>query len=233
MQAIHVGTGGWSDNDPPYNRLRRYANVFDFVEVNNTFYNIPSIRTVRAWRRVTPESFIFAVKCSKIVTHEEGLQPTERSFESLERIVDVCTTLKSRILILQTPKSLEFDDRCIEGFRELLSSTSLEGLVLGLDPGGRYLVKVPEKLISIMRDYGVVHVTDLLKEEPAYEHEILYSRLFGVSVGDDELAVLLKRVELSESKHSYLSFHYLKMVDPALRVLRMKASSSDFGFQKP
>lgn len=221
MGQIRVGTGGWSDNDPPYNRLARYSQTFDFVEVNSTFYQFPPIRAVRLWRRTVPEPFVFAVKCSRIVTHEERLQPTERGLESLERMVEICNELRAKVLVLQTPRTMRFDDKDVEGFRDLLASVRLQGLTLGLDPGGRYLVRIPLNFLRLMEDCRIIHVVDLLKEEPVYVHEVLYSRLFGVMVSDDDLAVLLKRIECSRSREAYVGFHYLKMVDPALRLLRM------------
>ncbi len=53
--------------------LRRYAEVFDAVEGNTTFYATPPEDIVRRWADATPESFRFCFKLPKTVTHERGL----------------------------------------------------------------------------------------------------------------------------------------------------------------
>src|SRR5881397_1293687 len=60
---ILVGTGGWayfqvSDQDS----LRAYGSVFNFVEVNSTYYEYPDLRAVAVWRSRVPKIFEFAVR---------------------------------------------------------------------------------------------------------------------------------------------------------------------------
>lgn len=59
MSGVFIGTGGWAYfHVPGTDLLAAYANAFDFVEVNSTFYTNPSIEMVRSWRRRVPEDFI-------------------------------------------------------------------------------------------------------------------------------------------------------------------------------
>jgi len=77
-QTILVGTASWSDPGfverwypnrlPPGQRLRWYAQHFDMVEVNSTFYSIPDARTIERWCRSTPDLFIFDVKLHKLLS---------------------------------------------------------------------------------------------------------------------------------------------------------------------
>jgi uncharacterized protein YecE (DUF72 family) len=57
-----IGTGGWGyfkvPDEPP---LKAYSEVFNFVEVNYTFYEYPDFRRVERWRRTLPEDCAFAV----------------------------------------------------------------------------------------------------------------------------------------------------------------------------
>ena len=60
---ILIGTGGWQYFlIPGKDRLREYAKVFDFVEVNSTFYRRIPASLCFSWRRRVPENFIFTVK---------------------------------------------------------------------------------------------------------------------------------------------------------------------------
>jgi uncharacterized protein YecE (DUF72 family) len=77
--VIHVGTSGWQYRDwrgvfyPPQLPQRAwlsfYATRFSTVEVNNSFYRLPSMNTFKRWRAETPEGFLMAVKASRFITH--------------------------------------------------------------------------------------------------------------------------------------------------------------------
>jgi uncharacterized protein YecE (DUF72 family) len=70
--AIHIGCGSWTDSEyvgvlypkgvPSTERLRFYAQCFDRVELNNTYYNTPSSKQMAGWAAQTPPGFIFDVK---------------------------------------------------------------------------------------------------------------------------------------------------------------------------
>ena len=70
VNPIRVGCSGWNYADwrgvlyppgcPQRNWLQRYAEVFDTVEVNNTFYRLPTLEAVRGWVAQTPPDFVFA-----------------------------------------------------------------------------------------------------------------------------------------------------------------------------
>ncbi|HJM54248.1 MAG TPA: DUF72 domain-containing protein [Dehalococcoidia bacterium] len=78
-----IGPQGWTGPDwrrlaypkgfSTSGRLSWYARVFNAVEVNRTFYGIPSHSTVRTWRGSVPSGFIFAVKMPRQITHEPDL----------------------------------------------------------------------------------------------------------------------------------------------------------------
>ncbi len=72
----------------PADFLRRYAEVFDAVEGNTTFYATPSPEIVLRWADATPERFRFCFKLPKTITHERGLVaglgPTARFLERMQ-----------------------------------------------------------------------------------------------------------------------------------------------------
>lgn len=94
---IHIGTSGWNYehwSGPFYDQdlakedfLEYYADSFQTVEINNTFYQLPSRETLIHWRDTVPQDFIFAVKASRYITHmKKLLEPKEPVTGFLERV---------------------------------------------------------------------------------------------------------------------------------------------------
>src|SRR6185312_6329781 len=83
MRRVRIGCSGWSYGDwrgrlypdglPQRRWLQRYAEVFDTVEVNATFYRLPKRATVEGWVEQVPGDFRFAVKASRYLTHMKRL----------------------------------------------------------------------------------------------------------------------------------------------------------------
>ena len=66
---------------PPREWLPFYTRHFSTVELNNSFYRLPSKAAFRAWRAQVPDDFVFAVKASRFLTHLKRLKaptPPER-----------------------------------------------------------------------------------------------------------------------------------------------------------
>ena len=98
MGEIRVGCSGWNYADwrervypkglPPRRWLERYAELFDTVEVNSTFYRLAKPKAVGAWVEATPPDFVFAVKSSQYLTHMKRLtgiaQGIERFYAAIE-----------------------------------------------------------------------------------------------------------------------------------------------------
>jgi uncharacterized protein YecE (DUF72 family) len=82
--VIHVGTSGWQYRDwkgtfypedlPQRAWLSFYAGRCSTVEVNNSFYRLPTADTFARWGRDTPDGFVMAVKASRFITHLRRLR---------------------------------------------------------------------------------------------------------------------------------------------------------------
>jgi len=93
--VIRIGTSGFSYKDwepafypeglPARDRLSFYAREFDTVEVNYSFYQVPSARTLVAMAKKTPQGFVFAIKANRDMTHqrEDNAEVFDRYLESL------------------------------------------------------------------------------------------------------------------------------------------------------
>ena len=98
--TIRIGCSGWQyrhwrgDFYPaelPQSRwLDYYAERFDTVEINNTFYRLPDASTFAAWRARAPRGFVYAVKASRYLTHmkklKEPAEPIRRFFTRARRL---------------------------------------------------------------------------------------------------------------------------------------------------
>ena len=101
-RPVRIGCSGWNYRDwrervypagmPARLWLQHYATIFDTVEVNTTFYRLPSRDAVANWAAQTPPDFLFAVKASRYLTHIKRLtnlgEGVKRFYERIEPLID-------------------------------------------------------------------------------------------------------------------------------------------------
>ena len=226
MTEYLIGTGGWAYFQiPGIHPLLAYSKAFNFVEVNSTFYQLPPIKEVETWRRLVPHNFQFTVRANKAITHKNNLQPTQEAFRIFEKMQQICTILNAPVLHLQTPPKFIFTKNAVNNLRDLLSSINLEKLRLALEIRGATPTKLPPGLLKTMQDRNMIHSVDLSKgETPAYESDILYSRLFGTGhhnvyqPTDDKLMQVDKKASNGNFQKVILSFHFVRMYKDAARL---------------
>ena len=200
-----------------------YSQAFDFVEINSTFYEMPDLRQVETWRTMVPHNFEFAVRCNEALTHRHKFQPTPEAYGALERMVRICLALRAEILHLQTPPRFEPTRTNAELMRDFFSSTDLQGIRIALEVRGASGQVSPD-FVEAMQDCNMIHCVDLSKdEEPAYESDILYSRLFGkgphniYQPTDEELMRIDRKASKGDHKAVAVSFHFVRMYKDAAR----------------
>jgi uncharacterized protein YecE (DUF72 family) len=120
-KPVHVGCSGWNYRDwrgviypeglPARRWLERYAELFDTVEVNNTFYRLPSRSAVEGWVEQTPRGFVIAVKASRYLTHVKRLRElgkgVRRYFSAIKPLAD---SPKLGPVLWQLPATFQRDD---------------------------------------------------------------------------------------------------------------------------
>lgn len=96
-----------------------YAEHFDTVEINNSFYRLPRAETFDAWREQAPAGFYYAVKANRFVTQAKKLQDCE---QPLARMLPPTRHLQSRLgpILYQLPPSLGLNLERLEAFLGLL-----------------------------------------------------------------------------------------------------------------
>jgi len=220
-----IGTGGWAYFQiPGIKSLEAYSRIYNFVEVNSTFYEIPSTNQIEKWRKIVPEDFQFTVRAHRSITHQYKLQRTKENLKRLEEMKKICGILQAEILLLQTPASLGITKDLIENFGDLLSSIELDKVRIALEIRGTKVSTYPRELLKNMQEYNIINSVDLLKGElPAYKSDILYSRLFGkgekniYQPTDQELKEIDIRAKTGKFKKVVLSFHSQRMYRDAGR----------------
>lgn len=174
VYPVDVPSSGW---------LRTYTRWFPTVELNNSFYRLPSEETFAAWRRQVPGGFRFAVKASRFLTHIKRLREPD---EPLHRLLSHASPLGPTLgpILYQLPPRWFPDADRLEAFLAALpqrlspmSRRSLQHVVEMRDPRG-----YEPWVIDLLRQYSV---TLCLHDMPGSESPLLpvgaiaYLRLHG------------------------------------------------------
>ena len=121
----YVGCSGWHyehwrglyypEELPKPQWLPFYARQFNSVELNNSFYRLPSEKAFTTWRESTPENFIFAVKLSRYITHIKRLRNLG---SAVENFLSRAVLLEEKLgpLLYQLPPSMERNDELLQSF---------------------------------------------------------------------------------------------------------------------
>jgi uncharacterized protein YecE (DUF72 family) len=128
---IHIGTSGWHYPHwksrfypvglPESKQLAYYAESFDIVELNNTFYKLPTEAAVLRWKETSPRGFHFAVKGSRFLTHMKKLKDPGAGLERFFSRIDLLGSKLGPILF-QLPPRWEIDCDRLRVFLEALPS---------------------------------------------------------------------------------------------------------------
>ena len=184
-----IGTSGWQyphwrgvvypADLPTSGWFAFYARHFDTVEVNNTFYRLPSSDVFRHWHDQAPHDFLYALKLSRTITHLKKLNNAE---ESLQRFIEHARPLGRHRgpLLIQLPPRWRPNPERLDAF-------------LGLLPRGwRAAVEVRdahwlcEAVHSVLRRHRVpLVIHDLIESHPWIETaDWIYLRFHGGPAGD-------------------------------------------------
>ena len=120
--VVRVGCSGWNYGHwrngvfypprlPPRRWLAFYADHFDTVEVNSTFYRLPRTSAMQGWVDGSPSGFLFAVKMSRYLTHVKRLTGVEESLALFyERIAPLVRSPKLGPILWQLGPQFRRDD---------------------------------------------------------------------------------------------------------------------------
>jgi uncharacterized protein YecE (DUF72 family) len=176
VKPVRIGCSGWNyphwrervypKGLPARRWLAFYADLFDTVEVNNTFYRLPRRESVAAWVEESPADFLFAVKASRFLTHMKRLTDMGQGVRRFyERIDPLARSPKMGPVLWQLPESFRRDE-------ERLASA------LARLPTGRHCFEFRhpswfcDETYALLREHGVALVIGDHPERPFQTHEL-------------------------------------------------------------
>jgi uncharacterized protein YecE (DUF72 family) len=205
---VYIGTSGWHykhwlgdfypEKTPAREMFQLYAKHFNTVEINNTFYHLPTDSTFDSWQNNSPARFLFAVKGSRFITHMKKLKnpqsSTAKFFNGVERL-----GAKLGPILFQLPPHWEVNLERLEDFLRVLP------------PAHRYAIEfrdeswlIPE-MFDLLRRYNAAFcIHDLGGKQSPLEITATFSYLrfhgpraakYSGSYSDEALANWAKQLE--------------------------------------
>lgn len=205
MSEVRVGTSGWSYPKgkgtwngifypvPPgssskkggFDELAFYARHFDTVEVNSTFYRVPSIDAVRKWADRTPDGFEFALKLFQKFTHPEmfakatGADPSDLGGKDVDdfraAIEPLASAGKLGPILAQFPASFKNDANARGYLAWLLES--FKDYRIAVELRHRSFSDDPVETLTLLGEFGAAWVQI---DEPKFRFSIRQNRLPNV-----------------------------------------------------
>ena len=184
-RAIHIGTSGWSYDhwkkiyypedlkSPKW--LNFYSQTFSTVEINNTFYHMPSEAAVKNWYKQVSDEFQFSIKASRYITHVKRLKDCKENVDLLhERLRD----LKEKLgpILVQLPPSFKLNKERLVEFISYLKKDQLYVFEFR-DPS--WFI---EDIYKLLRKHNIAFCITDLKEHKSPEiitADFTYLRLHG------------------------------------------------------
>jgi uncharacterized protein YecE (DUF72 family) len=127
--SINIGCSGWHylhwlgdfypSGTKPADFLKIYYEHFDTVEINNSFYRLPTEKALESWRDQAPKNFTYAVKASRYITHNKKLKDSGESFLLFFNRVSLLHNSLGPILF-QLPPKWKFNGARLEEFLSTL-----------------------------------------------------------------------------------------------------------------
>ena len=155
---IYIGTSGWHYDHWKHRFypekltkaewLEFYASHFTTVELNNSFYRLPSEAAFANWRDSSPANFTFAVKVSRFITHIKRLRDTN---EAVETFVSRAKLLGGKLgpLLYQLPPNMHRNDEVLESFLSILPRGMKHVFEF------RHQSWLEEKVFEILHNYNI------------------------------------------------------------------------------
>ncbi len=175
-----------------------YFQAFKVVEIQQTFYQPPSLKTAEKWRAEAPADFEFTLKAWQLITHDSrsptyrrlklswpadrlsqcgSFRPTKEVHWAWERTREVAQALHSRYILFQCPASFQ---PCAENKRNMESffrQVKRDNLQFIWEPRGAW---APGEVRDLCLELGLIHGVDPFNADPQTAH-IGYFRLHGIT----------------------------------------------------
>jgi uncharacterized protein YecE (DUF72 family) len=194
----------------PADYLARYAEKYDCVEIDSTFYRVPTTAIIRKWAGDTPASFHFAAKVPQAITHEKVLADCG---EELSRFLRAMDGLGDKLgpLLLQFPY---FNRSAFPSLKEFL--TRLRPFLISLPQHYRWALEIRNKhwiqpvLLDLLREHRVAFtlidqswmpgIDQILQSHDPLTADFAYLRWLGDRKGIEEITTSWDKVVVDRTR---------------------------------
>ena len=181
--------------------LKDYSDNFGVIEIQSTFYRLPSIKTAENWRQQVKRDFIFTMKAFQGITHpiisptwrKAGsqkpiekienyghLKPNEQNFECWADTIKICKALDAKVCVIQLPPSFTCNEENSKNIVEFFKNVE-RPFAIAVEVRHRSWDDNPEMLKKSLKEIKAIHVVDPLIKKPFLKSKISYYRLHGLS----------------------------------------------------
>ena len=187
--SVRIGTSGWDyphwqeifypEDCPKTKWLEYYTRNFDVLELNASFYRLPTAETFGKWRQRSPSGFFWAVKMNRYVTHIRRLKNVA---EAMSRFYEVVSFLGDKLgpILIQLPPNLLYDNFLLLDFLNLLDPSLKHALEV------RHASWIQDEVLHILHQRNVAFcISDTAGRYPmklAVTADFAYLRLHGSRV---------------------------------------------------
>ena len=184
QKRVQIGTSGfsyshWKNRFYPANLkstewLEYYCQHFSTVELNNTFYHLPSESALQRWYETTPDDFKFTVKASRYITHIKKLKDCS---EPIDLFLERISILKNKLgpILFQLPPNLNKNLMKLESFFKLIPDAI--NTVFEFRNSSWH----DEDTFELMRKYNISFcIHDILECPKVITGDLIYMRFHGV-----------------------------------------------------
>jgi uncharacterized protein YecE (DUF72 family) len=187
---IRIGCCGWQKAQKVY-----YQN-FNLIEIQQTFYNFPMIKTVERWRAEAPDDFTFTLKASQLITHEPfrltyrrsklkiprdqyhlygSFRPTPPVLQAWDQTYKISQILRSPVVVFQCPAQFIPIQENLNNMYAFFHRVERGDLRFAWEPRGNW----PNELIrGICQDLDLIHCVDVFQRSSVYGKPTYY-RMHG------------------------------------------------------
>ena len=213
---IHVGTSGFGYKEwkgkfypekiSPKEMLRFYSERFGTVEINNTFYHMPTESVLQSWAEQVPDDFVFAFKAPQVITHLKRLKHVDEETEYLFRTLSVLEGKLGPVLF-QFPKSFHADLPALDLFSR---ADSRHGLLRLRVPQPHLARRRNSRVSSGKGDAACASPTPMRIRQRRSSRAATwgYLRLRRSDYTDADLAQWLERIRSQKWKRAFVFFKH-------------------------
>lgn len=181
---IHVGTSGWMydhwkgrfyPEEAKKNKLEYYCRFFGTVEINNSFYHLPSKETFKLWKKRTPEKFVFSVKAIRYITHVKRLKTDDEGIRAAKNFYLNASGLgnKLAVILFQLPPNFKYDRERVENFLKTWRRINRKKIKAAFE--FRHASWFNDELYEILKKY---HFGLVVASTPHYPMKIVFTSDF-------------------------------------------------------